>query len=342
MKRMISVLIVFAVLAIAYPAFGCTGFAVYGEHPIYGMNFDYPQTEIRLVAGNDGDISFFAMFLQTADGGFPPTVGMNGRGLFSSVQMQYPAETGQDSRGEDGVYVSELLDCILEYGTVDDVLLLLDEKRLVQWPDITLHTLLADAEGNALIAEAGEKRNEIIPMTDNFIVMTNFKNSYFRGQPYDRVTGVGADRYRAACQYIRENQESFGIDQGFEALSQTIQGGDYPTLCSMVFTPEEQSVYVALHRDFDRIWKISIPDSTIETYRGFEKDMKCYIPEDGVTASDLMDGDLAAYETYAGAEEADTGSADSPTLVWYRAAAILAAAALLAIGVLVRRRRKAS
>ena len=354
MKKLAVVLIVLAGLCIACPVFGCTGFAVYGETPIYGMNFDYPPTELKWVAWREDDTGVFAMFLQTEDGGFLPTVGMNDQGLFSSVQMQYPQEAGRRSRGENDLYISELLDCLNDYGSVDDVLGMLDGKRLIQWPDITLHTLLADAAGNALIAEAGETHNEIIPMTGDFIVMTNFKNADFRDQPYDRVTGVGADRYKTASHYIRE-QDGFGIDQAFETLRLTTQGGSYPTLCSMVFAPEEQSVYVALSRDFDHIWKVSIADSTIETYWGFDEDLKFYIPEDGVTASDLMAGDFAAYKVYTGPEEASavTGDTDagaeeadstgSPIPGWYWAAGILLTLAVVVmIGILVRKRRDPS
>lgn len=357
MKGIATVLIASAVLMTACPVFGCTGFAVYGGQPVYGMNFDYPATEIRLMIEEGDGTDYFTMQMQQ-ESGFLPTVGMNDKGLFATTQMQYPEQTGQSSRGADELFFHELFGCIRSLGTVADVLEFVGDKRLRHWSGVTLHSLMADADGGAMIAEAGRERNEFLPMDGGFIVMTNFKNSDFKDKELTQIYGAGADRYAAAYRYIGENIEDFGIDQAFEALRLTTQEGSYPTLCSMVFAPEEQSVYAVFHRDFDRVWKVSIPDGTVETYRGFAQDMKCGIPGDGVTASDLMEGNLAACEPYdgpeetdAGAVEADTGTgetgaeeagADNPVSGWYWAVVVLAAALILGIGVLVRNKRKAS
>ena len=359
MKRIAVGLIAFTVLAVAYPVFGCTGFAVYRGQPIYGMNFDYPETEIRLMIEEGEGTELFTMQFQQGDG-FASTVGMNASGLFASSQMQFPEQTGQSSRGADELFFFELFNCIRSCGSVADVLDFVENKRLRQWSGVTLHNLMADAAGNAFIAEAGREQNEFSPIDGDFIVMTNFKNFDFKDKTLDQVYGAGADRYVTACEYIDENLEGFGIDQAFETLRLTTQEGSYPTLCSMVFAPKEQSVYVVLHRDFDRIWKISIPDSTIETDRGFDTDMRFYIPQDGVMASDLIDGNIAAYEIYAGPEEsdatavetddgtvqADTGeeaadSTGSPGWYWVAGTSI-ALAVVLTIGILIRKRRKAA
>jgi hypothetical protein len=356
MKKIVILLIVFALLACACPAYACTGFAVYGDTPIYGMNFDYPLTEVRLAIDQNSSIAYFAMEFEQEDG-FVSTVGMNGQGLFSTLQMQYPEAAGRQERGGDELFVPELLYMIGEYATVDDLMRSVGDRRLLQWSGVTLHSLLADPTGSALIAEAGDTQNEIMPMEGNFIVMTNFTNADFRDTPYDQINGVGAGRYITACEYIQENQDGFGIDEALACLQATTQEGGYPTLCSMAFAPEEQCVYVALHRDFDAIWKISIPGKTIETYRGFDEQLTFKIPDDGVLASDLMHGSYDKYdpvqepeeigteETSAQAGEvpaedaaADNAAGQSQGLMYV--AIVLAAAAIAASSMVMQKKRR--
>jgi len=346
MKRITGILLMFAVLMIACPVFACTGFAVYGgEKPIYGMNFDYPQTELRLTVTENRCQRYFAM--EFFDGnGFQPTVGMNDRGLFTSLQMQIPEQTGQNRHTAEELFVHELLSCIRSYGSVEGVLEFVGDRRLVQWNGVTLHALVADAGGGAMIAEAGREQNEFLPIGGDFIVMTNFQNAKFKDKSYKQVYGPGEDRYITAYAYIDENAGDFGLTQAFEALRLTAQDGRSPTLCSMVFDPEERCVYAAIHRDFEKIWKINIPEKSIETYRGFDTDMKFHIPKDGVIVSDLTAENLAAYEVYT-EPNPDTGvsntaekNMDGSVSVWYWMAAALAAAVLLSIGILVRNRRK--
>jgi len=161
----------------------------------------------------------------------------------------------------------------------------------------TIHTLLADIEGNAVIVEVGENGNELVPIIDDFIVMTNFKNSNFRDKQYQEVLGTGGtDRYRKAYKHILENKDNFNLDKAFEGLKMT--SNSRATLCSMVFKPEENCIYVALNADFDKLWKISIDDKTIETFRGFEESLKLNIPTNGILASDLVNNNYSNYQPY--------------------------------------------
>ena len=57
---------------------------------------------------------------------------------------------------------------------------------------------------------------------------------------------------------------------------------------------ETNSIYVAVDRDFDKLWKISIMEETAETFKGFESPMKIKI-ERGIKLSDLKE--LTYYNT---------------------------------------------
>ena len=130
--------------------------------------------------------------------------------------------------------------------------------------------------------------------------MTNFKNSDYKDVPYNKVAGIGSDRYKMLYKYILDNKENFDINDALKGLKMTAQDGryGYPTLCSMVFEPKTNSIYVALNRNFDKLWMISIDNKTIETYKGFEKKMKFHMPKEGVIASDLLNENYKNYKPY--------------------------------------------
>ena len=48
-KLIITLVFLLTALATLNHVYACTSFAVYSEAPIYAMNFDYPQTELRFV-----------------------------------------------------------------------------------------------------------------------------------------------------------------------------------------------------------------------------------------------------------------------------------------------------
>jgi hypothetical protein len=128
----------------------------------------------------------------------------------------------------------------------------------------------------------------ITRIEDDFIVMTNFPNADFADASHAEVEGVGADRYKLAYEHILDNLETFDVETGLEVLERAVSTADYATLSSMVFDPERSEVYIALDRDFTRIWKVSIGDEIIETYAGFDRFESMRLDASGVLASDLQ------------------------------------------------------
>ena len=272
------------------PASACTSFAVYGDEPIYGKNYDYEDVEMRFVVTDGGmGQDYFTM---------NNVVFMNVKGLFGAKLAQSPAYSVR-ARAAGELYIDKLLPEVMSMQrrqhSLDVVRVLenIQDKKLVHRKGSTSHTIIADAQGDAAIIEAGRDENEILPIDGDFIVMTNFPNSNFKEVPYDQVTGMGADRYMTAHRYIQRNLDEFDVQRAFSVLALTAQEH---TLCSMVFAPAEKSVYLALDGEFLQRWKISISERTMETYQGFSKDIKLRIPDGGVLASDLRAGDFSNYE----------------------------------------------
>ena len=46
-------------------------------------------------------------------------------------------------------------------------------------------------------------------------------------------------------------------------------------------------IYVALAKDFEKIWMINLDGLTVETFSGFDKYHKGNVPKGGITSSDL-------------------------------------------------------
>ena len=175
---------------------------------------------------------------------------------------------------------------IAQKSSVNGVEELIGDKIVTPVPGIALHSMFADLKGDALILEVLEQDHNIIKNDQNFMVMTNFFNSDFVGRDYKDITGIGGvDRYQIIYEEILRNMGSFDLDIAFNILRKATQSS---TKVSMVFYPEELLVYLALERDFDRIWKIDIMEGTIETYRGFKEFKQVPIDDQGVTIAELL------------------------------------------------------
>ena len=300
MKRAWILLAACLLLMAAYVLHGhaCTSFAVYSERTLYGMNFDYPPNEIRFsIEEHESGAVFIGSFWMGEH--YARTVGMNERGLFSSDQMVFPLRVGVEEPGEDEVYIwNAFYSGLQACATVDEVMTWIGDRRLVQYPTLPLHNLYADPGGNAIVIEAGEDGNVITEIDGPFLVMTNFHNGDFQGAVLSEIHGDGADRYRTATMYVEEHLAAFDVDHAFEVLRRTAQSaGDFKTRYSLVFDPEAREIYVALERDYDHIWKVSLDARTIEAYAGFDEDTTLTLDGAGVLGPALQAYAITKTET---------------------------------------------
>ncbi len=284
----ISICIAFLLVSISI---ACTGYAVYADKTWYGMNFDYPpESDIRFSVSDYEGCSIFMMHFFNNDRMFwVPTVGMNEHGLFSSLQYQCPMIEGTPHQSPGELYIYQLFntainDCSLLY----ELECVIDSVELINLYDLTLHTLIADTSGNALIAEAGEGENLITGINGNWIVMTNFPNADFINTTPAEIVGVGDERYRRAFAYIEENYSSFGLPEAIGTLEAAVNNdAEWGTKASMVFDPLERKVYIGIDGDFQRIWRISMDERIIETWSGFIKYRSALMGVNGINVPQL-------------------------------------------------------
>ncbi len=284
-------------------SYACSSFAVYtpSGKVYYGMNFDYPDVDMRLSTLKNGKINYFHMEFFDR-GSWLSTVGMNSYGLFSSCQMLFPQpETRTSPKGNEtmpgNIYYQSLMNVSNTQGVINN--LKESDIRLVHQPGTSLHTIVADIKGNAAVFEPGFQKPQITLPDSNFIVMTNFANSTWRNQHYTNVKGVGDDRYITAYEYIANNIENFDYHNGMDILEQiSQQEGEFKTLISFLFDPQKQEVYVVINRNFNEVWKVNQKNGTIETFTGFNFYRKLNIGFPGQLTNELQNVEPATNNSF--------------------------------------------
>jgi hypothetical protein len=253
------------------------------------MNFDYPaHLELRFAITEHNGINVFRQ--QFVQGSMVADIaGMNTHGLLSTQQLVGPTPENITGHSSNTLYLWDLHNgALTQFANIPQVIDWLTTRTLIHHPDIPLHSLLADASGQAVVAEVGGQGNALTPIEGEFHVMTNFPLYQFAGKSYEEVEGSGSTRYKIAYRYLLEQAEHFSIEHGLALLQAAINtSAEYPTRCSMVFDPMAQEIYVALEGDFEKIWKVSLQDGTMESWKGFREPIKFPLTAEGVLASSL-------------------------------------------------------
>jgi hypothetical protein len=283
--KILSIIVISILMHLKVSA--CTSFAVYSSKIWYGMNFDYANVEMQFSINTIGNKKVFKA--QFGSGGY--IAGMNDSGLFTNYQMlYYNNERPIFDNSSNTIGMGPLNEYSLNnLSSVAQVTKYIGTKKLVPSFGQDLQILFADNTGNAFIAEPFGPVNGIVPVKDEFIVMTNLPHYDFIGNDYVSVYGVGSERFQTAYEYIRDHKTDFMLNDGIEVLRQTAQStGDYPTQISLLFDPVKMEVYFCLKQNYTRVWKVSIKNGTIETYSGFSNTKTRKLGSTAITASQLL------------------------------------------------------
>lgn len=269
----------------------CTSFAIYSqEKVIYGMNFDTNEIDLKLklYSSKGKNIFYFSGLLGDT---YRNIAGINSDGLFICTQaVEYNSET-RVSYNENDWFIFDIFDEALTNTSKTSDFHKILNNRLVTYPrnplfpDLGLHTIIADKTGDAFIIEEGINGNRINSIDNNFIVMTNFPNGDFDGISYDKVTGCGADRYINAYEYINNNIRNLGVNEAFDILRENSRED---TLCTIVFEPLKNEIYISFKKDLSKKWKISITEKTIQSLDGVFSNNKIQFTNEETLVKDLV------------------------------------------------------
>ncbi len=269
----------------------CTSFSVYSqEKAIYGMNFDAEEIDLKLKVNSYNDLNLF-YFSGLLDNKYRDIAGFNSEGLFICTQAVEYSSGFKSSCNENDWFAFDIFDEALKKTRKTSEFFEILNKRVISYPrnplfpDLGLHTIIADKTGDAFILEEGNDTNIVSPSHNDFIIMTNFPNGDFKDVNYNKVYGIGADRYIYAHEYIQNNIHSFGINEAFEVLNKTSQMN---TLCSIVYEPLKNEIYISFKKDLSKKWKISIIEKTIQSLDGFLSNNKIQFTNEEIFVKDLI------------------------------------------------------
>jgi hypothetical protein len=269
----------------------CTSFAVYSRQPIYGMNFDFPEVELKfdIEPAEAGEV-FYLSFLW--NGRYRRVAGVNSAGLFAAAQILVAQFEIEPQPGDFPITPYELFAGSLETGRqIDDVLNILGNQRLAYTTLRKGHQLYADVNGHTCVIEPGPKSNRIYALSASNTVLTNnlFERQQVRAAA--AMQRLGVDRFQIARQLIDERSANFTIADGFELLRRTLlTRGRFTTQCSMVVDPGETAIYLSLKRDFQHLWRIDLTEHILQPVNGALKAPCRPIPAGGLTSADLSIG----------------------------------------------------
>lgn len=266
----------------------CNSFAVYGDNPIYGMNFDYDDVELilKLVKVND-KIVFKLSFINENNAPKPIHVcvaAMDTNGLFMNLQTLIPNDeklykvyykkinwlrllfskrsqsmleiiTPCFTKGE---LSSTFADCN-STAEVQKAIIKINHLYIPKKAVPKHHSLIADRK-DAFIFEIVDGKNNITKMDDTFIIMSNFPNGQFKGDNYNDVYGTGDTKYKQLYEYITKTIKSFDEYHAKSALEMVVNDN---TQASLIFLPAENIIKLYFKGEFNSEYTISLIDETI-------------------------------------------------------------------------------
>lgn len=269
----------------------CTSFAVYRPEPLYGMNFDFPDVEMRFLIEETSQGKVFYLGFEW-EGNLYRTAGVNAAGLFSAAQILVAHFEITHLPDEERISPYEVFIKALQHAErIDDVLEILGPRRLEYTTQRKGHQIYADQRGGVCILEPEPLGNQIFRSNDPFTVMANrpilkdierIRNNGFS------VNSTG-DRFITAHKLIQEKFGNFSLDQALKVLQEVqLTRGRFTTQASMVCDPQAREIYLALRRDFDKVWKISLQEGYVETYTGFSRYSRMNFDVEGIRGSQLL------------------------------------------------------
>lgn len=315
----------------------CTAIAVYSDNTLYGFNFDYPPVDMRFDISRYNNMKVFSTSFNRSNN-YEPNLEFNEEGLFGVMLMVYPEEQGQTYLSANEIFMPTLVSMVRTEDRTEDILKNIQERKVVQYANVTLHDIFADIHGNTVIIEAKGDKNSIIKNDKNFTVMTNFYNSSYEDTDLEDIQDVGSERYKIAYKYINENIDKFDVESAFECLSKVVQKpsfSSWPTQYSLVMDPVNKDIYFTIARDFDKVWKISLENETIETYIGFDEYTIAHMPINGFTLSELENSNLDNFKTY------EQSKSNNTVYIITIVTGVLVLTAVIAL-ILIKKRKKSN
>ena len=222
----------------------CTSIVSNGKKTLVGWNLDLLDMQYKVVAERD---KVYIAVLDATEG-WMPLFGANARGDFVAMPTCWPHDARSNPTSPDQPNIILLdIDLLLGKKTLQEIREIAECGQVCSVPGVTYQSQLSDRDGNVLqiVPGQGTRYLERPP----FLVMTNF--SPFKGDT-EQHPWMGMDRYRAATEMLEAGYCDLDVQGCLEILKRASQTA-CPTVVSMVFDVEENTVYWCERMQWDEV-----------------------------------------------------------------------------------------
>ncbi len=228
----------------------CTAFVKKGNDLLFGYNLDLSATgwDYKIVAKPD----IFYIGIKVGATRYK-THGVNKNGAFGNLPYMNDPTKGVYRRGTQyrrlDLLIGNYISGKLSYA---ELLRIASEKELVNVPNASMHSLIADGEGHIAILEPGLGCREL---TEDYAVMSNFPLLEPLGDCENPFYGKA--RYDRGVARLEDSGADFTAEDGLRLLSELTQDEPWATRVSFVYSANRNTVYYTLNRDFSKIFTCS-------------------------------------------------------------------------------------
>lgn len=227
----------------------CTRFIHRGKDIITAFNFDIDTAVWKHKVIKEADRFFIG--IMRPDGIYHSYHGVNKNGNAGTLLYVHENPRGIYYPSSDCLPISLLTEKFIRAElSFDDVLNILETKRIVYAEDATMQAMLTDKEGRSLIIEPGIGHRQV---NCRYSLITNY--SILNPESTREFIVPGDDRYERAKRILDSSDDDFSVWDAFSLLREVHQEGPWATRVSFVYSVKENAVYYTENNDFDHIKK---------------------------------------------------------------------------------------
>lgn len=231
----------------------CTRFVYRGDDMITGFNFDIDLAvwDHKIVK----EKGCFYIGILRPDGMRHSYHGVNRNGNAGTLLYVHGNSEGTYQNSIGCMTIADLTERFIQAAiSLDDVLQIVQERKIIYAPDATMQDMLSDQKGRTLIIEPGvgwREDNGLHSLITNYSVLAPESTRPFI-VPRD-------DRYERAAQLLNTYGKRFTVADALSILRAVRQEGIWATRVSFVYSAKEHTVYYVQNNDFSQIETYAFP-----------------------------------------------------------------------------------
>lgn len=231
----------------------CTRFVYHGSDMITGFNFDIDLAvwEHKVIAEKDQ----FYIGIMRPDGAYHSYHGINKNGNVGTLLYVHGNSAGYYQEGTSYMTIADLTEQYIK-GQIsfDDVLQIVETKKIVYAPDATMQAMLSDIQGRVLVIEPGIGYRE---ENERYSLITNY--SILKPESTFPFIVPGDNRYEKAGRILTGYENDFSVADALSVLYSVRQEGAWATRVSFVYSAKEGTVYYVQNNQFQQVKKYKFP-----------------------------------------------------------------------------------